>query len=245
MTTKPPHALKGLLIIANYNQEQEIGRLLDRVVAAYGREHAIVVDDGSSDKSPEIAAQKGFTLLKHPQNMGIGAAIRTGIEHAEKNGYDYVTISSSNGKIQPEEIKIVTAPILSGEADYVQGSRFLRPKDGETVPLFRKVTIPMFTLVANLCLMRRFTDITCGFRSYKLSLLKDPRVNLNQEWLNRYELEYYIHFWACRLKARIKEVPVEILYSHLDKARRSKIKPFVGWWSMIRPFVFLTLGLKR
>lgn len=237
--------MKGLLIVANYNQEIEIGNLLDRVIKTHGIEHTVVVDDGSTDRSATIAEEKGFTVLRHGVNKGIGAAIRTGIYYGKEKGYDYVVISSSNGKIQPEEIHIVSAPVLSGEADYVQGSRFLNVKDNQTVPAFRRMTIPIFSIVASLCLFRRFTDITCGFRAYKLSILDHPKINLDQEWLERYELEYYIHFWACRLGTRIKEVPVEIKYSHLEKGRRSKIKPLVGWWSMIRPFVFLTLGFRR
>ena len=113
------------------------------------------------------------------------------------------------------------------------------------MPLFRRLAIPLFTLAASISLRRRFTDITCGFRAYKLSILDSPKVDLDQQWLERYEMEYYIHFWACRLGVRIKEVPVEIAYAHLEKHRRSKIKPFVGWWSMIRPFVFLTLHIKH
>jgi dolichol-phosphate mannosyltransferase len=237
--------MKGLLVIANYNQEIEIGRLLDRAATCYPIADTVVVDDGSTDGSPLIAESKGFRVLRHEKNRGIGAGIRTGIRFAQASGYDYVVISSSNGKIQPEEIHIVTGPLLAGEADYVQGSRFLRHKDGETVPLFRRISIPIFTLLASIALRRRFTDITCGFRAYKLDLFDNPKVNLDQEWLDRYEMEYYIHFWACRLGVRIKEVPVEIVYAHLEKHRRSKIKPFVGWWSMIRPFVYLTLHIKR
>jgi dolichol-phosphate mannosyltransferase len=237
--------MRGLLIIANYNQELEIGPLLDRVTRSWQVEDAVVVDDGSTDGSAAIAESKGFRVLRHGRNRGIGAAIRTGIRHAEASDYDYVVISSSNGKIQPEEIHVVTAPLVAGEADYVQGSRFLRRADGESVPIFRRVAIPMFTLLANIALRRRFSDITCGFRAYRLDFLGDPRVNLDQEWLERYEMEYYIHYWACRLGLRIKEVPVEIVYGHLARDRRSKIKPLVGWWSMIRPFVFLTLHIKR
>ncbi|MGN6391442.1 MAG: hypothetical protein ACTHM9_04205, partial [Gemmatimonadales bacterium] len=92
---------------------------------------------------------------------------------------------------------------------------------------------------------RRFTDITCGFRAYRLWIVRDPRVNLRQSWLNRYELELYIHYYACRLGARIVEVPVTIDYSHLAPGRKSKMRPLVSWWSILRPFLLLGTGLKR
>lgn len=237
--------MKGLLIIANHDQEVEIGPLLDRVARCFPVADVVVVDDGSTDRSPEIAEEKGFRVLRHATNRGLGAGIRTGIRHAQASGYDHVVISSSNGKIQPEEIHIVTAPLLAGRADYVQGSRFMTSDHGATLPLFRRLAIPIFTLAASAILRRRFSDITCGFRAYTLSMFDDPRVDLDQEWLERYEMEYYIHYWACRLGLRIEEVPVRIVYAHLEKHRRSQIRPIVGWWSMIRPFVFLTLHIKH
>ena len=89
------------------------------------------------------------------------------------------------------------------------------------------------------------TDITCGLRAYKVSLLADPCIKLDQEWLNRYEMEYYLHIKFLRhLKVPMVEVPVAIRYSHLAPTRLSKIKPITGWWSMARPFVFLFLRLK-
>ena len=238
--------MRGLLIIANYNQEGEIGELLDRVSRSVADHDVVVVDDGSSDKSRELAAARGFLVLAHDRNRGIGAAIRTGINHAIANGYDFVTISSANGKIPPEEVGFVSGPVARGEVDYVQGSRFLEPGRSIGLTRFRRATIPLFNILAWFVLRRRFTDITCGFRTYRVDLFtKHPQVRLDQEWLERYEMEYYIHFWACRLGLRIREVPVTIRYNHLEKGRKSKIKPIVGWWSMIRPFVYLGLGLKR
>jgi dolichol-phosphate mannosyltransferase len=238
-------AARGLLIIANYNQELEIGGLLDRAARCHPVADTVVVDDGSTDHSSGIAEAKGFRILRHDRNRGIGAAIRTGIRHAQSAGYDHVIISSSNGKIQPEEIHIVTAPILDGRAEYVQGSRFMRTGGGENIPTFRRIAIPLFSIGTSILLGRRFTDITCGFRAYRLAMFDDPRVQLDQEWLDRYEMEYYIHWWACHLRLRIVEVPVHIVYGHLTKGRRTKIRPFVDWWSMARPFVYLTLRIRH
>jgi len=237
--------MRGLLIIANYNQAPEIGKLLDRAAEHWPLSDTVVVDDGSSDGSDAIAEKKGFKVIRHGTNRGIGAAIRTGIDHARSSGFQYVVISSSNGKIRPEDLDVVTTPIRNGSADYVQGSRFLQDASSPNLPLFRKLTIPLFSLVTSMILGRRFSDMTCGYRAYTLKVLDDPRMNLDQEWLNRYELEYYIHYRACRSGARITEVPVNIVYSHLSRRRRSKIIPIIGWWSMFRPFIFLALGVRK
>ena len=178
--------------------------------------------------------------------MGIGAAIRTGLNKGIAEGYEFAVIMSSNGKMRVTDLPAVIAPLTSGRADYAQGSRFLREGTSIDLSRFRRLMIPVFTLLANSVLGRTFSDMTCGFRAYRLDLFrKHAEVNLEQEWLNRYELEFYIHFWACRLQQRIEEVPVTIDYSHLEKGRKSKIVPIIGWWSMARPFVFLTLRIKR
>ena len=139
----------------------------------------------------------------------------------------------------------VYAPVAAGEADYTTGSRFVAGGGSPGLPLFRRLSIPVVSLALSLGIGRRFTDITCGFRAYTLDILDRSGANLDQDWLNRYELEYYIHYQVSQLRdARIQEVPVTIDYAHLDKGRTSKIKPFVGWWSMIRPVLLLRLGLR-
>ena len=239
------HELKnGLLIVANYNQVKEIGSFLERCEKFFPKQQTIVVDDGSSDGSGDYAEERGFTIIRHGKNLGIGAALRTGIMYAKEKGYTWVLISSSNGKIRPEDFETVYSPLLRGEADYVTGSRFAPGGSSPGLAPFRRFAIPIFSLCTFPILGRRFSDITCGFRAYTLDLFTDTPCNIHQEWLNRYELEYYVHYWACKLGLRIKEVPVTIPYNHLAKGRKSKIRPFVGWWSMIRPFVYLRLGVR-
>lgn len=237
--------MKGLLIIVNYNQEKEVGAFLSLLLPNWPREQMVFVDDASTDRSAVIAKDNGLTVLQHPRNLGVGGAIRTGIRHALERGFDFIVIMSSNGKMRPEELPNITGPLLRGEADYVTGSRFLAGGSSPGLSLFRKTMIPLFSSVAALCLGRRFSDITCGYRAYRVDFLRAPDLNLNQDWLNTYELEYYIHYYACALGLRIAEVPVTILYDHLEPGRKSKIRPVSGWWKMVRPLLFLKLGLKR
>lgn len=237
--------MKGLIVVVNYEQELEIARFLASLSLANPGLDVIVVDDGSRDESPRIAESRGYRVIRRSENRGVGAAIRTGIAYAREHHFDYVVIMSANGKMHADELPLVIAPIADGRADYVQGSRFLRGGRSPGLSTFRGGAIPLFSLFASAVLRRRFTDITCGFRAYRLSLFDDSSINLNQAWLERYELELYIHYFACRRGARIVEVPVTIDYSHLASGRKSKMRPIVGWWSMIRPFVYLATGVKR
>lgn len=234
-----------LLIIVNFNQSIEIGNFLSTVVTYWPQQHSVVVDDGSTDDSPSIAHQLGFKVLKHPHNKGVGAAIRTGIVHAKENNYASVLIMSSNGKMVPSEIPSIVGPILSNSADYVTGSRFLNGHRSPGLTLFRRISIPIFSVICTVLLGRKFSDITCGFRCYKIDFLFNGSCDISQEWLSRYELEYYIHFWACESRLRITEVPVTIKYSHLQSNRKSKIRPIIDWWSMIKPLIFLRFNLKK
>jgi glycosyltransferase involved in cell wall biosynthesis len=237
--------MNGLIVVVNYEQEFEISRFLEGLTAHNPGLEVIIIDDGSTDSSPELAEKSGYQVLRHPINQGVGAAIRTGIKWARaRSKYDYVVIMSSNGKMKSDEISRVISPIIEDRADYVQGSRFAREGRSVDLSLFRRLAIPSYSGVASLLLGQRFTDITCGFRAYRLNIFDDPSVNLDQEWLNRYEGELYIHYHACRKNLRIVEVPVTIDYSHLDARRKSKMKPIVSWWSLMRPLFLLRARLK-
>jgi len=87
------------------------------------------------------------------------------------------------------------------------------------------------------------TDVTNGFRAYRVALLADPRIRFHEEWLDRYELEYYLHWKFIKLGYRVCEIPVSKTYP----ARRrdySKIRPVVDWWHMVRPVLLLALHLR-
>ena len=238
--------MKGLVVLVNYEQEQEIAQFLERFKIHNPGLAAVLVDDGSRDRSVEIARSHGLEVLQHAENRGVGSAIRTGIQYARQRGdVSFVVIMSTNGKMLPEEMPRVIDPIVRDQADYVQGSRFLGGGQSISLSTFRSMAIPTYSLLASLILRRRFTDITCGFRAYRLEMFDHPRVNLDQDWLNRYEAELYIHYQACRLGLRMVEVPVTIDYSHLAPGRKSKMRAFTGWWSLARPFLLLATGLRR
>lgn len=237
--------MKLLTIVVNYNQVHEIKSALTGLLAHVAVENVVVVDDGSTDGSPEIAQAMGFPMLRHEFNRGIGAAIRSGIFYAKENGFQAVVIFSSNGKMSSTQMRRVCGPVLAGTADYVQGSRFAKNGESLKLPLLRWFLIRLFSLVSTAILRRRFTDITCGYRAYRIDWLFEGDVHLGQHWLDRYEMEYYIHYKACRQGLRIQEVPVTIRYSHLSTDRRSKIRLSRSAWSIIRPMVLLPLGIKH
>jgi dolichol-phosphate mannosyltransferase len=204
----------------------------------------LFVDDGSTDDTVQFLTGHGELIIQHDHNEGVGAAIRDAIRFARSGGYETIVIMAGNGKMLPSEIHRLLGPIRQGSADYVQGSRYLEGGTSPNLPVFRKVAIRLFTLFAALLSGFRGTDVTCGFRAYRLAIMDNPEIDLAQEWLGRYELEYYLHYKVIRLGYRVVEVPVSMVYPEA-KADYSKIKPIVGWWSMIRPWIYLSLGLRK
>jgi dolichol-phosphate mannosyltransferase len=205
--------------------------------------HVIVVDDGSTDGSTAIAADYPVTFLKHGKRTGVGAAIRTGLFHLKKNGFEIGVVMAGNNKDDPADILSLVAVIRDG-ADYVQGSRYVIVEKSKDTPFKRRVITRGVALLWSLRFGRRLTDVTNGFRAYKLSLLDDRRIDLAQEWLNRYELEYYLHYKVLTLGYRYAEAPVAKRYP-TDGLPTSKIRLSTDYWSLLRPLVLLTLHLRN
>lgn len=237
--------MKSLVAVFCYNEGEKIRRVLEQFPAAIERDYDVVVmNDGSTDQSRHHVVELGFPVLDHERNLGAGAAIKTVFRYALDKGYDAIVLIAGNGKMRPSEIPRLLQPIVAGEADYVQGSRYLEEGVSANMPLFRRVTIPVFTLIVWLFTGFKGTDVTCGFRAYRLDIIRHPQVDVWQEWLDKYEMEYYVHYKAIKLGFRVCERPVSMIYPP-DGKNYSKIRAFSGWWSMIRPWVFLTLRIKK
>jgi dolichol-phosphate mannosyltransferase len=246
-TKSDPHTgtrLSTIVTIAAYNVAKTIPDLLGKV--PYDQvDEVLIVDDGSEDGTAKVARTFPVTVIEHGSNKGVGAVIKTGLQRALDCKHDVFVIMAGNGKDNPQEIPRLLSAIRDGY-DYVQGSRFVAGGKSENLPFFRRIMVPASALLYRLLTGFRGTDALNGFRAYRLRLLNDPHINIWQDWLDRYELETYLHYKALTLGYRIKEVPVTKSYKHFSKgAAYSHIRPFVDWWSIIRPIVFLALGLRN
>ncbi len=244
---------KIVIGIVFYNESQNITDLFSRIENLKLKIHVKVlfVNDGSTDDTKKIIKNflkrsklKNVLLLNSPKNIGVGAAIRRVINYGLKNRFDVCVIMAGNGKDNPLEIPVLLKPILKENFDYVQGSRFLAGGSFKNLPLLRKTLIKGFTFMVYLLTGFKSTDSSNGFRAYKLSLFKDKRINVFQDWLDRYELETYLHYKVLTLGYKVLEVPVSKDY--LPGIRKySKIRPVIDWWKMARPLFLLKLGLKN
>jgi len=238
---------RGLRVIAMapvLNEEKKIAEVVRRIPRSVV-DDVLVIDDGSTDRSAEVARELGARVLPMGRVVGVGAALRAGYADAVKNGFDVAVVMAGNNKDSPEEIPLLLDPIADGRADFVQGSRFLKADANfGPMPFYRKIATRVHPLLFSLVAGRRVTESTNGFRAIKREVLEDPRLDLEQEWLDEYELEPYLYIRTIRMGYRTAEVPVTKIYPP-KQLGQTKMKPISGWWSILRPLVLMGLGLKK
>ncbi len=232
---------KILAFMPVYNEEKRIGGVLEKFPRDIVDE-IFVVDDGSTDDSLDIINKFNVRVITNKQKTGIGAGMKKAIRYAIDNDFDIFVILAGNGKDNPEEIPNLINPIIEEGYDFVQGSRHLKGSGYKKgTPFLRLVAIRLFTLLWRLVTGFDATDASNGFRAYRLDIFKD--INIFQDWLDTYELEYYIYYLVIKNGYKIKEVPVSKDYP--SKKQYSKIRPFIDWWRIIKPLIYLKFGIKK
>ncbi len=184
-------------------------------------------------------------MIHNPERKGIGYAIRQGYSYALDNKFDLIVVMAGNGKDDPREVPRLTAPILEEGMDYVQGSRFLPGGRREKNPFLRSIFTRLFPFIWTSMTGVHCTEVTNGFRAYRSSILKDPRINVWQNWLDNYELEYYLHYKTLTLGYKFAERPVSKDYTEVRKGKYSHISPLKDWWQIVGPVFMLKLGVKK
>lgn len=241
----PAEATPRILVAAfAYNEGEKIRRTIARHPPDRSYD-LLVMDDGSTDGSLQGTAVEGVLVLRNETNRGIGAAMKRVFQYALDEGYDVLAIEAGNDKDDPRDLPRLLEPIESGDADFVQGSRFLSGGAYGNMPRHRVLaTQVVHPLLFSLACGKRVTESTNGFRAFRTALLRDPRIDWRQDWLDRYELEPYLLFKAIALGYRHREVPVTKVYP--DHALGyTKMRPFTDWWSILKPIAYLGLRLKK
>jgi len=151
-----------LVGIPAYNEEKTIGDIVKRSLQYSDR--VIVVDDGSSDDTVNVAKQSGATVVSHQKNQGYGAAVITLFDRARKENADILTIIDGDGQHDPGQIPLLVNTLQENNVDVVIGSRFLDNTSG--TPGYRKRGIKIITSAANFGADFKVSDAQSGFRSY-------------------------------------------------------------------------------
>lgn len=155
-------AERTCIIIPAFNEADQLPRVLSEIRQSYPRGNIIVVDDGSADRTPDLARQHGAAVVRHSRNLGYGVAVQTGVKLALRAGYDFAVLLDGDGQHDPASVPGLLAPCLSGQADLVVGSRF-RESRSYRPSLARRAGIFILSRITRLLTGLPVTDPTSGF----------------------------------------------------------------------------------
>ncbi|WP_458747519.1 glycosyltransferase [Candidatus Nitrosocosmicus sp. T] len=210
-----------LICIPAYNEEESIAEVIIKS-KAFSSE-VIVYDDGSRDKTAEIAEKNGAAVIRNVRNKGYGRALNTLFQYAITMKADIVITIDSDGQHDPSYIPQLLQPILEGKADIVIGSRFLTKEDKVNVPKYRSIGIKTITRFAQVGCFDRITDATSGFRAYSINAL--TRLRLVEDGM-AISTEILLKADDCNL--RIVEVPITTKrYDIKDESAHNPLR--LGW----------------
>lgn len=196
--------MKRVCVIPAYNEEENIGE----VVAAAGAhvDLVVVVDDGSDDRTADMAAGSGARVISHVINRGQGAALATGNDYALAAGADIIIHFDADGQFLAEEIADVILPVAAGRADIAVGSRFL-DKSSDLPALKRLLIMPVARMVNRHLLGVRLSDPQGGFRVMAAGAAR--RIRIEQDGSAHCS---EILYKATKLGLRLVEVPITVRY---------------------------------
>jgi dolichol-phosphate mannosyltransferase len=206
------------VIVPAYQEERLIGRTLSRLPAFVDRVY--VVDDASTDRTAERARNHGdrrVTLLCHPQNRGVGAAIVTGYERALEDGADLLAVMAADDQMDPAELELLLAPVWSGGADYAKGNRFLHP-EAARMPRSRRLGSSLLSALTRFATALDVDDCQCGFTVLSASAAR--RLPLGELW-PRYGYPNDLLGMLAAAGSRIAEVPVRPVYADEQSGLRA------------------------
>ena len=236
--------LSVIAVIPAHDEQSRIGNVVRRIDSDLV-DTILVINDGSRDRTASVAALAGAAVYSSSTVRGVGAAIRTGLELARAQRFDVAVVLAGNDKDDPSQIPRLLDPICEKNADLVIGSRYLPGgSSAGDMPLYRKLATRLHPWLMSRFCGKRLTETTNGFRAIRLDILEDARIRLNQRWLDSYGLEVYLLWKAITLNYKHVEVPCTKTYPP-RRLGYTKMKPVVGWWSILRPVFMLGLGIRR
>jgi glycosyltransferase involved in cell wall biosynthesis len=223
-----------LVVIPALNEEAAVGTVIADVIAVQPKAHIVVVDDGSTDRTSDVARDAGADVINLPFNIGVGGALRAGVRSARRFGYDVVVQVDGDGQHNPAHIADLLAA-LEG-ADVVIGARFAGVGDYQ-VRGPRKLAMKLLARSLSRRTGERLTDTTSGFRAFNRTAVELFANDYPAEYLGDTVEALVI---AARAGLRVTQVPVEM-------RPRTTGTPSQHWFksSIYLGRVFLALGMSR
>ncbi|HTK59745.1 MAG TPA: glycosyltransferase family 2 protein [Candidatus Baltobacteraceae bacterium] len=201
---------KRVIVIPAYNEEKTIGETVRGALDVADR--VLVVDDGSTDRTSEIASAAGATVVRHAVNRGLGGALGTGIEGALRLGADAIVTMDADGQHRAEDAKAAFARLTEGDADFVIGSRMLEGKGN--MPARRRFAQLLGNALTYALFRKWVTDSQSGLRGMTRHAaerirLRSSRMEVSSEFVKE----------VVDKDLRLVEIPIMAIYTEYSLSK--------------------------
>lgn len=213
------------VVIPAYNAGSFLEDVIRKCVYEVGRDHVIVVDDGSTDGSCDSDHLGGVTCIAHAENRGKGAALKTGLREAVAQGLEAVVTLDADGQHDPAFIPQLVQKAVDSDADIVIGSRM---GNVGRMPWLRRATNRTTSFLVSLLARQPIEDSQSGFRLVRTRRLSELRLTTD-----RYDTESEMLIQAGRKGLTIRSVPIPSVYGD----EKSSIQPLADTWRFVRLFL--------
>ncbi len=218
------------VVIPVYNEVNNIREILTRVHATGLAAEIVVVDDCSQDGTRALIQQMdgkdGIRLVLHERNQGKGAAVRTGLQHAQG---DVILIQDADLEYSPHDYPALLQPIEEGIADVVYGSRFLGgPR--RAVMFWHMVANKMLTFLTNILYDAILSDMETGYKVFRREVVQDLKLRAN-----RFDFEPEFTAKILKHHHRIYEVPISFNPRDYSEGKKIKLQDaFQAVWALLK-----------
>ena len=228
---------RRLAIVPARNEEEAVGRVVDELRAFDPELDVVVIDDGSVDRTAEVARERDAHVLRLPFNLGIGGSVQTGFRYAAENGYKLAVRVDGDGQHDPSQLSLIIGPVIAGEADICVGSRWREPGDGHRSTATRRIGIRVLAATVSFLTRQKVTDPTSGFQA------------LNRKAITLFAADYPHDYpevealvMLIRHRLRLREVPVQM---RARAGGQSSIRAFGSVYYMVKVLLAVFVLLFR
>ncbi|MEN6440733.1 MAG: glycosyltransferase family 2 protein [Syntrophobacter sp.] len=230
-----------LIIVPSYKEEKNILHVIEGLQAHVPELDILIIDDGSKDKTREIADRNGIKTIQHPFNMGYGVSIQTGYKYAVRHGYDVVIQFDGDDQHDPSFVRPLIDALNASGCDVVIGSRFLGT-GSDRMAFARRMGITFFSSIASFVTGQKFTDSTSGMQAL------NRRVFTFFSQMERFPTDYPdadLIITLCFSGFKVKEIPV-IMHNRLHgQSMTSGVKTLIYVIKMLISILITLLRKKQ
>ncbi len=205
------------ILVPAYNEEKVLKSViydLKKLKFKDIQKEIVVINDGSTDETEEIARKMKVTVLSHPINRGLGGALGTGLEYAKNKNADIIITFDADGQHNYKDLSRLIDPIIKKEADFVIGSRLLK---NSKMPLDRKIINFIANIINYMLWSIRITDSQSGLRALSKNAIEKIQIKMNKMEVSS---EFFKEIKKHGLK--VKEIPIKAIYTDYSKGKGQK-----------------------